>query len=143
VAELKTKQNDASVEAFLQGVEDPRQRDDAFRVLELMKEITGEPPKMWGTSMIGFGSYHYKYASGREGEWFLTGFSPRKGNLTLYIMPGLDQYGALLQKLGRYKTGKSCLCVKRLDDVDLATLLELVGLSVGRLTEAGGNPEDA
>jgi hypothetical protein len=143
VAELKTKQNDASVEAFLQGVEDPRQRDDAFRVLELMKEITGEPPKMCGTSMIGFGSYHYKYASGREGEWFLTGFSPRKGNLTLYIMPGLDQYGALLQKLGRYKTGKSCLCVKRLDDVDLATLLELVGLSVGRLTEAGRNPEDA
>lgn len=141
MAELKTKQNDASVEAFLQGVEDPRQRHDAFRVLELMKEITAEPPKMWGTSMVGFGSYHYKYASGREGDWFLTGFSPRKGSLTLYIMPGLDQYGALLQQLGKHKTGKSCLYIKRLDDVDLSTLRELVGLSVGRLTEAGGNPE--
>ncbi len=133
VAELKTKVNGASVEAFLRGVADPRQREDAFRVLELMQEVTGEAPRMWGSSMVGFGSYHYKYASGREGDWFRTGFSPRKGNLTLYIMPGFEQYGPLLQKLGKFKTSKSCLYIKRLDDVNLATLRELVETSFAHL----------
>jgi hypothetical protein len=136
VAELKTTPNDASVEAFLQGVADPRQRDDAFRVMKLMHEITGEPPTMWGSSIVGFGSYHYTYASGREGDSCLTGFSPRKGTLALYIMAGFKDYGAFLEKLGRYKTGKACLYIKRLDDIDLPTLSELIRASVARMAEA-------
>lgn len=135
MAELKTKENDASVEVFLQGVADPRQREDAFRVMELMREVTGETPKMWGGSIVGFGSYHYKYSSGREGDMCLTGFSPRKGTLALYIMAGFERYGPLLQKLGKHKTGKACLYIKRLDDVDLPTLRELVRASVAHMTE--------
>jgi hypothetical protein len=138
LAEMKTKENDASVEAFLEGVADPRQREDAFRVLELMRDVNGKPAKMWGSSIVGFGNYHYKYASGREGDMCLTGFSPRKGNLALYIMPGFERYGALLQQLGKHKTGKSCLYIKRLDDVDLATLRELVRASVAHMTAAQG-----
>lgn len=136
MAELKTKKTEASVEEFLQGVADPQQRTDAFRVLELMKKATGEKPAMWGSSIIGFGTYQYKYPSGREGTWFLAGFSPRKGNLTLYIMPGFDRYGQLMQQLGKYKTGKSCLYVKRLEDVDVATLGELIKSSVAHLKAA-------
>jgi hypothetical protein len=143
VADLKTKANEGSVEAFLRGVEDPKQREDAFGVLKLMQEVTGEPPRMWGSSMVGFGSYHYKYASGREGDWFVTGFSPRRGSLTLYIVPNLDQHGALLQKLGKFKTGKGCLYIKRLDDVDLPTLRELVRASVAHLAAAQDGREDA
>ena len=143
MAELKTKKNDASVDAFLGGIADAKQRADAVRVMELMREITGETPKMWGTSIVGFGSHHYKHASGREGDWFLTGFSPRKGNLTLYIMPGFDQYGRLLQKLGKYKTGKSCLYIKRLDDVDVPTLGELIRTSVAHLTRVPKKQTDA
>lgn len=130
MAELKTQKNEASVEAFLSGVADPQQREDALRLLALMQEVTGEQPAMWGGSIVGFGSYRYRYPSGREGEWFLTGFSPRKGNLTLYIMPGFAGYGQLMQKLGKFKTGKACLYVKRLADVDLPTLRELVSASV-------------
>jgi hypothetical protein len=126
MAELKTKPGDDSVEAFLNSVEDDQKREDAFALLTLMKEVTGEEPTMWGDSIVGFGSYHYRYASGREGDWFLTGFSPRKRNLSLYIMAGFDEYDDLLAKLGKFKTGKSCLYLKRLEDVDVEVLRELV-----------------
>ena len=128
--EPKTKPNDASVEAFLNSVADEKKRADAFRVLQIMREETGEEPQMWGESMVGFGRYHYQYASGRQGDWPLTAFSPRKANLTLYITPGFDRYEALLAGLGKFTTGKSCLYVKRLSDVDETALRELVRQSV-------------
>ncbi len=130
MAEVKTKKNDQSVEEFLDRVGDAKKREDSYKILNLMKQVTGEKPVMWGDSMIGFGSYHYKYESGREGDWFLTGFSPRKQNLTLYIMSGFSKYDDLMQKLGTYKTGKACLYIKTLDDVDTEVLKELVTLSV-------------
>ncbi len=99
-------------------------------VLEIMKQITKAEPQMWGTSMVGFGSYHYKYESGSEGDWFVAGFSPRKQNLTLYIMAGFSRYDELLSKLGKFKTGKSCLYIKKIEDVDLKTLKELIKQSV-------------
>lgn len=130
MAELKTKQTQASVSAFLDAVENEQRRADCRTVLNLMRAVTGEEPKMWGPSIVGFGSYHYKYASGREGDWFVAGFSPRKQDLTLYIMAGFDRYDELMAKLGKYKTGKSCLYLKRLSDVDLGVLRELVSASV-------------
>ena len=130
MAELKTKATDASVEAFLHGVESEKKREDAFAILALMAEVTGEPPKLWGSSIIGFGSYHYKYASGHEGDACLTGFSPRKQNLVLYILAGFDQYDALMAKLGKFKTSKSCLYINKLADIDQTVLRELVTLSV-------------
>jgi len=133
MAELKTKQNDASVEAFLNGIADERKRQDAFTVLHLMAEVTGEAPTMWGESIVGFGRYHYKYASGREADWMLTGFSPRKQNLTVYIMAGFAQYDELLARLGKHSTGGSCLYIKKLQDIDLAVLRELVSQSVAHM----------
>ena len=133
MAELKTQKNDASVEDYLNSVEDERKRSDSFRILELMRKVTGEEPSMWGSSIVGFGGYRYEYASGREGEWFLVGFAPRKRNLTLYIMAGFDEYDALLARLGKYKTGKSCLYINKLDDVDLETLRELIARSVAQI----------
>ncbi len=130
---LKTKPTDASVEAFLRGIPDPEPREDSMALLRLMKKVTGAAPKMWGRSIVGFGSYHYRYASGHEGDWFVTGFAPRKGTLTIYIVPGFDRSRGLLRKLGRFKRGKSCLYVKRLEDIDLAVLEELVRESVSRL----------
>ncbi len=130
MAALKTRPTDQSVVAFLNGVEDPQRRKDCFAVLELMKQVTGHLPKMWGNSIVGFGSYHYKYASGREGDMMLTGFSPRKRNLTLYIMSGFVRYDELMQRLGKHTTGKSCLYIKRLEDLDLDVLRELVAASV-------------
>ena len=135
MAELKTQKNDASVEEFLNGVSDHRKRTDRFAILDLMRDVTGDEPAMWGSSIVGFGSYRYKYASGREGEWFLTGFSPRKQNLTLYIMSGFDNYDSLLSELGKYKTGKSCLYINKLDDVDQATLRVLIEQSVAHMAE--------
>lgn len=135
MAELKTQKNESSVEAFLDSVVDERKRADSYAVLELMKEVTGDEPAMWGTSIIGFGSYRYKYASGREGEWFLTGFSPRKKNITLYIMSGFDEYETLLEDLGKHSAGKSCLYINKLDDVDQSTLRKLVEKSVAHMTE--------
>lgn len=126
MAELKTQPTDHSVEAFLNSLADDRKRQDSFTILNLMAEVTGAEPQMWGDSIVGFGRYHYKYASGREGDWFLTGFSPRKQNLTLYIMAGFDEYDNLLAKLGKYKTGKSCLYIKKLADIDQTVLRELV-----------------
>ena len=128
--ELKTKVNDVSVEGFLNKVEDEKKRNDAFEVLKLMKEVTGEKPKMWGSSIVGFGTYRYKYASGQEGDWMITGFSPRKTSLTVYIMPGFDRYEELMSNLGKYKTGKSCLYINKLTDVDFDILKMLVKESV-------------
>ncbi len=133
MAELKTKQNEANVEDFLNKVENEKRREDGFAVLELMKEVTEEEPKMWGNSIVGFGSYHYKYETGREGDWFLTGFSPRKQSLTLYIMSGFSEYDNLLNNLGKYTTGKSCLYIKKIEDVDLDVLKELVKHSVDHM----------
>ena len=130
MADLKTKRNKGDVEAFLNSVADEKKRQDSFTILDFMKKVTGMEPEMWGDSIIGFGSYHYKYASGREGDWFLTGFSPRVQNLTLYIMAGFDNYNQLLGKLGKYSTGKSCLYIKRIEDVDMDVLKELVEQSV-------------
>jgi len=126
MAELKTKQTDQSVEDFLDCIPDDKKREASYTILKLMKNATGKEPKMWGDSIIGFGSYHYCYESGREGDWFLTGFSPRKQNLTLYIMAGFTQYDALLQKLGKFSTGKACLYIKKIEDIDMLTLEELV-----------------
>lgn len=126
MSDLKTKQREADVRAFLQTIEDEKKRQDAFALLELMEEATGQPPKMWGESIIGFGSYHYKYASGREGDWFPAGFSPRKQNLTLYFAYGFEPHQDLMARLGKHKTGKACLYIKKLADVDLDTLRELV-----------------
>lgn len=134
-AEVKTKVNDASVTKFLNSVTDEQKRNDCFEVLKLMKQITKEEPKMWGTSIVGFGSYHYKGKSGREGDWMLTGFSPRKQNLTLYLMGGFDEHAALLDKLGKFKTGAGCLYIKTLDDVDKKVLKELVQASVKRMKQ--------
>lgn len=130
MAELKTKPTGASVAAFLRSVDDDQRRRDAREVVTMMKEITGKRPKLWGTSIVGFGTYHYKYKSGREGDWPVTGFSPRKQNLAIYIMPGFSRYAALMKKLGKYKTGKSCLYLKRLDDVDGKVLRQLITRSV-------------
>ena len=133
MAEPKTKQNTGSVEKFLNTIADERRRDDCFRVLEIMKAVTKAEPAMWGKSIIGFGSYQYKYESGTKGEWFLIGFSPRKQDLTLYIMAGLERYPALLKKLGKHKTGKSCLYIKKLEDVDVPTLKQLIKQSLADL----------
>ena len=129
-AELKTKLNDASVDDFINTVPDEQIRADCFEIIKIMKQVTKAEPKMWGSSIVGFGSYHYKGASGREGDWMLVGFSPRKQNLTLYIMAGFDRYEALLKKLGKFSTGKSCLYIKKLADVDKKVLKELVSESV-------------
>ena len=133
MAELKTSPTDKSVETFLESVPDERKRRDCFTVLELMRKVTKSEPRMWGPSIVGFGSYHYRYASGREGDWMLTGFSPRKQNLTLYIMTGFDEAEELMARLGKHTTGKSCLYLKRLDDVHLPTLEKLIRGSVRRL----------
>ena len=133
MSELKTKVNDASVEKFLNAVADEQARKDSYEILKIMKQVTKEEPKMWGASIIGFGSYHYKGASGREGDWMLTGFSPRKQNLTLYLMHGFEVHKDLLKKLGKYKTSMGCLYIKKLDDVDKKVLKELVAASVKRV----------
>jgi len=130
MAELKTKPTGASVQEFLDGVDNPRRREDGFALLELLAEVTGEEPRMWGPSSVGVGSYHYKYASGHEGEMCLAGFSPRKQNMTLYMMGGWDRYEGLLDRLGKHKRGKGCLYINKLQDVDLNTLRELIRQSV-------------
>ena len=126
MAELKTKKNDASVSAFLEKIADPQRREDAMAVAELMKTVTKKEPKMWGSSIVGFGDYHYKYASGREGDWFAMGVSPRKDSLTVYISRGFREYPELMEKLGKFKTGQSCLHIKKLTDVDQKVLKQLM-----------------
>ena len=137
MAEPKTKPTKMSVSAFLNAIDDPQKRKDAKAIAKMMREITGKAAKMWGPSIIGYGTYRYKYASGREGDWFLTGFSPRKQALTLYIMSGFYGEEPLLKKLGKYKTGKACLYVKKLEDIDLGVLRKLIEKSVGKKAQMG------
>jgi hypothetical protein len=137
MAELKTKQNDGDVTQFLNSVEDEKKRADAHTIRALMEEITQESARMWGDSIVGFGHYHYVYDSGREGNWFLVGFSPRKRNLTLYIniMAEFKDYDTLLAQLGKHKTGKSCLYINKLQDVDMDVLKQLITRSVEHMRE--------
>ena len=130
MAELKTRETRESVVRFIKSIPDEKRRQDCATVLKLMKEVTREEPKMWGSAIVGFGNYHYKYASGREGDWFLAGFSPRKQNLTLYIMAGFSAYDELMAKLGKHTKAKSCLYIKDLDGIHLPTLKTLVRKSV-------------
>jgi len=138
MAENKTQETEASVDAFLNQIEDEQRRTDGKAVAKLMQQATKFKPKMWGSSIVGFGSYHYKYESGREGDSCLVGFSPRKQNLVLYITGGFDNYEALLQKLGKYKMGKSCIYLNRFSDVDPNVLKELVKQSVEARKERHG-----
>ena len=135
MASLVTQSNSNSVEAFLYAISDEQKRADAFKFLELFKNTTGFEPEMWGESIIGFGSYHYVYASGREGDWMLTGFSPRAKNFSLYIMSGFSRFDSLLAKLGKHKTGKACLYVNKWDDVNAEALEEMIRASVAYMKE--------
>ena len=127
MAEIKTKKNDASVEAFLQTIKEEEKKKDSMTILTMMKKITKAEPTMWGSSIVGFGSYHYKSErSKREGDWYITGFSPRKTNLTLYIMPGIGNYKEIVQRLGKHKVSGSCLLINKLADVDSKVLKELI-----------------
>jgi hypothetical protein len=135
VATLKTQPTDASVDAFLDAIDDPQRREDSRAVCRMMAEESGEEPRMWGDAIVGFGAYHYRYASGRESDWMAVGFAPRKGRLTLYLMDGFGGYEELLARLGKHSTGKSCLHVKRLSDVDLDVLREMVRRSYRHTTE--------
>jgi len=140
LAVLKTKENDASVEGFLQTIADETMRKDAEEILGMMKKITGEKPKMWGASIIGFGKYIYESPkTGRSGEWFMTGFSPRKQNLTIYMIHGFAVYADLLKKLGKYKvSGGSCLYINKLADVDSKVLKELINHSFRHMKKTHG-----
>ena len=135
MAELKTKATSASVGKFLAAVKDAQRRADCLTVTKLMQQVTKAPPKMWGGSIVGFGDYTYHYASGRELQWFLVGFSPRKEALTLYLMPGTLEFSGALKSLGKYKTGKGCVYIKRLEDVNQRALKTLVQASVKRAKE--------
>jgi hypothetical protein len=130
MAENKTQPTSASTVSFINSIEDPQKRADCRKIAAMMRAATGARAKMWGANIVGFGRYHYKYASGREGDFMLTGFSPRKQALTVYIMPGFSNFTALLSQLGNYKTGKSCLYIKRLSDVDESVLKRLINASV-------------
>ncbi len=135
MAENKTKPNKASVTAFIGSIEDEQRRRDVKRVAAMMREATGSPATMWGANIVGYGTYHYKYESGREGDFMITGFSPRNQALTLYIIPGFTHFKSLMGKLGKYKTGKSCLYIKRLSDVDEKVLKRLIVGSVKHMRE--------
>jgi len=135
MAEAKTKPTKDSVAGFLGKIADAKRREDAKAVAKLMAEATGEKAEMWGSGIVGFGRHRYKYDSGREGEWMLTGFSPRKSELVVYIMPGFEHFPDLMKRLGKYKTGKSCLYIKKLEDVDTKVLKELVTQSVAKVAE--------
>ncbi|QDU38689.1 hypothetical protein Mal4_30190 [Maioricimonas rarisocia] len=130
MAEPKTQKTTASVEAFLRSIDDEQRRKDCRAVVKLMRQVTGEKPAMWRDAIIGFGSYHYRYASGREGDWMLIGVSPRKQALSIYLMCEVEAAQKLLNRLGKYKMGKSCLYVKKLEDIDLEVLEELIRHSI-------------
>lgn len=139
MADLKTKPNRRrSVAAFIKRAQPETRREDCARLLEIMREETGEEPVMWGEGIVGFGNYHYTYSSGREGDWFLVGFAPRKRDLTVYIMAGFDRYEKLLAKLGKHKKSVSCLYLKKLADVDEATLRTLIRRSAEHVAAHGG-----
>lgn len=141
MGELKTRPTDRDVTEFLNGIEDEEKRRDCFTLADLMQRITGDKAEMWGESMIGFGRYKYRYASGQTGEWFKTGFAPRKGSLTIYIMAYLENFPQIMERLGKYKTGKSCIYIKRLADIDTQVLDELIGQSLKNLMSAVENQE--
>jgi hypothetical protein len=134
-AENKTQPTEQSVTYYLACLQPDRKREDAMAVNAMMRRVTGELPKMWGNSIIGFGKTHYRYDTGREGDWFLVGFAPRKTNITLYIMPGFKQYGPLLKRLGKHKKGKSCLYINKLADIDMGVLEKLVAQSVAHMRD--------
>lgn len=136
MATLKTKPTEKSIEQFLEKITDEQKKSDSYKIMEILSEVTAEEPVMWGDSIIGFGSYHYKYESGREGDWMLTGFSPRKQHLTVYLMTGFDNYDHLLEQLGKYKLGKSCLYFKKLEDIDVDVLRQLVKKSIEDLKKS-------
>lgn len=138
MAENKTQPTDQSVKSFIDALEDEQKIADSYSLLELMKDVTGCDPKMWGPSIIGFDQYHYKYESGREGDFLKVGFSPRKREFSIYLMCNLEKNAALLNKLGKHRTGKSCLYVKRLEDIDLDVLRELAEESVRYVDEKYG-----
>ena len=135
MAENKTNKTGASVTEFLRSIDNPQMRADARRVASIMRRVTGKRAKMWGSAIVGYGTYHYKYDSGREGDFMVTGYSPRKQALTVYIMPGFSKFGPLMKKLGKYKTGKSCLYIKRLSDVDEKVLEQLIDGSVRQMRD--------
>ncbi|HKG48447.1 MAG TPA: DUF1801 domain-containing protein [Pyrinomonadaceae bacterium] len=135
MSEPKTRPTNQSVEDFINKVPEAERRADCFEIAKIIEEITGEKPKMWGPSIVGFGTYHYKYASGREGDWPLTGFSPRKKDLTLYMMMGFERHAELMEKLGKHSVGKSCLYIKRLSDIHVPTLKKLIKMSLKDLRE--------
>ncbi len=135
MSQNKTQPTDENVLAFLNAVEHDQKRADSFEILEMMRELSGEEPKMWGPSIIGFGTYHYKYDSGREGDFLRIGFSPRKQNISLYFMTGSERDQHLIKKLGKYKTGKSCLYIKKLADVDQNVLREMIISSLAVMDE--------
>ena len=137
-AENKTKETEASVDTFLANIKDDQKKADCLVLKSMMSRITDSPAKMWGASIVGFGTYHYKYDSGREGDFMKVGFSPRAQNVTVYIIAGFDRYEALMSQLGKHKTGKSCLYIKKLDDIDLDVLEELVKESYNLMTEKYG-----
>ena len=135
MAENKTKPTTASVTAFLDSIDDPRKKADARKVAAMMRRATGKRARMWGSSIVGYGTYHYKYDSGREGDFMLTGYSPRKQALAVYILAGFTRFEPLMKKLGKYKTGKSCLYIKRLADVDETVLEQLISASVKHMRD--------
>lgn len=130
MAEQKTKPTDQSITSFLDGIADETRRTECYAILDMMKRVTKTEPKIWGTSLVGFGNYHYKYESGHEGDCFITGFASRKGALTLYLTAGVERFPKLLKNLGKHKAGKGCLYIKKLDDVNLSVLEDLVKQSV-------------
>lgn len=132
--DVKTTENDGDVGAFIASIPDPRRRSDAHALLELMERATGQPPRMWGPSIIGFGRYHYRYASGRGGDAAAAGFSPRKAAITVYFADGFDAYAELLERLGPHSTSVSCLYLKRLDGVDLGVLERMIRRSFATVT---------
>jgi Domain of unknown function (DU1801) len=131
--ELKTKVNEASVSDFLESIANEQTRNDCQTIVQIMQQATNAKPKMWGSSIVGFGTYHYQYASGREADWMQIGFSPRKQNIVLYITNGYQEYGALLAQLGKHSVGKSCLYIKKLSDVDVSMLEKLIQASVAHM----------
>lgn len=131
----KTVQTGASVDDFIASIEHPTRQQDALALVDLFSKTTEFSPKMWGDSIVGFGQYHYRYASGREGDFLATGFSPRKSNLSIYIMPGYGDFSEILNDLGKHKLGKSCLYVNKLADIDLDVLQKLIVAGIARLDE--------
>lgn len=135
MAENKTQPTKKSIKKFIAGITPEKKREDCLALLKLMEQITGKKPQMWGDSIIGFDTYHYKYDSGREGDFFMTGFSPRKQNLTIYIITGFDKYDNLLKQLGKFKVSKSCLYIKNLDDIDTSILKKLIKQSYNHMAK--------